>query len=151
MSNPTHWEVIVGNVGTTYNGVLEEEARASFSEYVKLSKESTGRASGEDVTLRHDDRTVEEYCAPRRVSILSIDAWRDREGWTWNAWYKRGEIAVDDIPKTNRGILAFMRKEGFLSDYSKGRVSVEDDQFNIVICDRHTLEPLFAIAYGEAY
>lgn len=86
------------------------------------------------------------------VSILSIDAWRDGEGWTWNNWFRVGSISVAELAtlKTNRQILAYMRREGYLSDYSAGRVTVDDDQYNLVICDRGNLMPVFAIAYGEA-
>ena len=80
--------------------------------------------------------------------ILSIDAWRNEYGWTWNAWYKVGEMDV--IPETNRKILRAMRDTGHLSDYSKGRVTVEDDGYNLVILDKRTREPLFAIEYGAS-
>jgi len=87
------------------------------------------------------------------VSILSIDAWRDGEGWTWNNWFKVGEITIGqlDTLKSNREICAYMRREGFLSAHSAGKVAIEDDQYNIVICERATLMPVFAIAYGEVY
>ena len=81
------------------------------------------------------------------MRILSIDAWRNEcGGWDWNAWYKVGEI--DAIPDTNRKILSALREAGYLSDYSKGRVAVEDDGYNLVIMDKGTREPLFAIEYG---
>lgn len=87
----------------------------------------------------------------KTVSILSIEAWGNkREGYQWNSWYKRGSIEVDLIPSTNRGILKLMRSMGHLSAFSAGKVAVEDDGYNIVIVDRSSMEPLFAIAYGEA-
>lgn len=87
----------------------------------------------------------------RTLPILSIDAWRNTEGdWGWNAWYKRGQFPADGIDWSTRKILAWFRDEGFLSDYSKGRLAVDDDQYNLVIVDRRTREPLFAIEYGGA-
>ena len=85
--------------------------------------------------------------------ILSIDAWRDMDGWTWNNHFKVGEITREDLERegrTNRTLLAYLRREGYLSDRSKGRVRVCDehsyDGTFIEIQDRHTGEPLFAIS-----
>ena len=82
--------------------------------------------------------------------ILSIDAWRDECGWTWNQWFKVGTIdrEVFETLTTTRKILKFFRDEGFLSEGSQGRVAIEDDGYNIVAVDRNTFEPLFAIEYG---
>jgi len=46
------------------------------------------------------------------LKILSIDAWRDGDGWTWNDHRKVGEIAREELSKINtpRKILAFMRR-----------------------------------------
>ncbi len=86
------------------------------------------------------------------VSILSIDAWRNPDGWDWNMWHKVGKIdlATLETLKTNRQILAYMREHGYLSAGSAGKVAVEDDQYNVVVVDRVNRMPLFAIAYGEA-
>ena len=83
-----------------------------------------------------------------KYRVLSIDAWRESEGgWEWNNWFHVGDI--DSLPESNRAILKLMRDEGFLTEYSKGRVYVDDDQYNIVICDRSNHMPLFAIEYGN--
>ncbi len=86
------------------------------------------------------------------LNILSIDAWRyGDEGWNWNAWYKVGSIdrATLATLDTNRKLLRYMREHGFLSSGSAGRVAVDDDQYNVVIVDKGTREPLFAIEYGS--
>jgi hypothetical protein len=87
------------------------------------------------------------------MKILSIDAWKTPDGWTWNNWHKVGEIDKEKFESlvTTRQILAWMREEGYLSDHSKGRVSINDDQYNLVIVGKNTLEPLFAIEYGPEY
>ena len=90
------------------------------------------------------------------MNILSIDARRDGDSSTWNAWYKCGTIDKATFEaleaKGTRAILRYLRDEaGLLSDASKGRVSVEDDGYNVVIVDRNTREPLFAIEYGPHY
>ncbi len=79
--------------------------------------------------------------------VLSIDAWVDsEEGWTWNAWYNVGEITID-IDREPEYVLDRMMSEGFIRDPSLA--DVEDDQYNLVIVDKLTREPVFAIEYGS--
>jgi len=85
-------------------------------------------------------------------TLLSIDAWRYDEGWTWNASYKIEKgifMHTDSI--TPRKICRFLRNSGFLSDSSKGRVAVDMhseicDGYLIEILDKSTREPLFALS-----
>lgn len=86
-----------------------------------------------------------------KMRLLSIDAWRmEPYCWTWNQWY----ILEDDIyflesELTPRKIFKALRKWGYLSDYSKGRVSMFDDGYNLVIENKNTKEPIFALEYGH--
>ena len=83
--------------------------------------------------------------------LLSIDAWRDiNNGWTWNNWHAIGSVPMDLIDKSPRQVFAYLRAQGFLSPQSAGRVAMHDDQYNIVITERGTGQPLFAIEYGAA-
>ena len=77
-------------------------------------------------------------------TLLSIDAWRYDGGWIWNAWYKIEEDIHLDADVTPRTLFSFMRRNGWLSYESKGRVAMEDDGHNLVILARSTREPLFA-------
>ena len=83
----------------------------------------------------------------KTYNVISIDAWRDNEGWSWNQWFDVGTIELDNL--NNRHVLSAMREQGYLADNSKGKVSIDDDQYNLVICSRNTNEPIFAIVYGE--
>lgn len=87
------------------------------------------------------------------MKILSIDAWREQYGWTWNNWFTVGEIdkTTFEALNTNRKILNWFRSEGYLNEGSQGLCSVDDDQYNIVVCDRSNGRPLFAIEYGPEY
>lgn len=86
----------------------------------------------------------------QEVSILSIDAWADGEdGWNWNMWTKVGSVAVTMCDKPEAEILAYMVNEGYLKPAALTSCYVEDDQYNMVVCDKETHEPLFALAYGE--
>ena len=79
--------------------------------------------------------------------VLSIDAWADGDdGWTWNAWYNAGSITLD-IDSEYDDILQVMVDEGYIKNPSLG--DIEDDQYNLVIVDKFTREPIFAIEYGS--
>lgn len=86
--------------------------------------------------------------AEPRAHVLSIDAWRDGEGWTWNNWHKRGTVPVAWCDLSPRALLRNLRARGL--DLPPGAVCVEDDGYNVEIQARGTREPLYAIAYGEA-
>lgn len=97
--------------------------------------------------------TIEAAAETEVYRILSIDAWREPDGgWTWNNWYHVADFpmhqqAMLDKP---RELLRWMREVGLLADGSKGNASVEDDGYNVVIRDRRTSEPVYAIEYGAA-
>lgn len=86
---------------------------------------------------------------PTQVTVLSIDAWRYGDGWTWNAWYKVDVLPWEVLSYSPRKLLRTLREVGVLGDKSKGRVAVEDDGYNIVVLAKGTREPLYALAYGE--
>jgi len=83
------------------------------------------------------------------MKILSIDAWAEPEGgWTWNNWFKVGEISKEEFEKldTNRKILKWFRQE-YLSDKSIGKCGVEDDGYNTIITERKNGRPLYAVEH----
>lgn len=84
------------------------------------------------------------------VSILSIDAWRYDGGWQWNEWWKVGTCPLETADLSPRKLLAYFRREGYLSPRSVGRCAIEDDGYNVVILERSDRRPLFAIEYGPA-
>ena len=55
------YEVIVGNIGTVYDGGSRRLADKNYAEYVQQSKSDYGRAAGESVTLMKDDDIAKEY------------------------------------------------------------------------------------------
>lgn len=82
-------------------------------------------------------------------NVLSVEAWREGSGWTWNNWFRVGSAPRDVLDMKPRQLLAWARAEGYLTDASRGRVAVRDDGYNLVIIARGTGEPLFAIEYGS--
>ena len=79
--------------------------------------------------------------------VLSIDAWgNENDGYEWNAWSRAGEISID-INSDPESILNSMADAGFIRNPHLG--DIEDDEFNLVIVNKLTREPLFAIEYGS--
>jgi hypothetical protein len=58
---PARFEVVVGNIGTVYDGPLWKEALQAYSEYRWQSVANYGRAGGEPVTLFRDGEPKWEY------------------------------------------------------------------------------------------
>lgn len=84
--------------------------------------------------------------------ILSIDAWAGMERgiWEWNNWHHVGNFPAALIGESSRKILKYFREElGMLNENSAGRVSIEDDGYNIVILEKSNRRPLYAIEYGD--
>ena len=52
------YQVVVGNIGTVYDGHSRELAEDSFKDYRELSRSGYGRAAGEMVTLFEDGDAI---------------------------------------------------------------------------------------------
>ena len=88
------------------------------------------------------------------MRILSIDAWGNKEdGYQWNNWFTVGTIDKATFEKldTYKKVLVYMRREGYITTGNKRLAYVYDDQYNLVICDKKTDRPLYAIEYGPEY
>lgn len=83
----------------------------------------------------------------QKYNVLSIDAWGNQnDGYEWNNWFNVGSIEID-INSSELSIMQTMFDAGYITDSNGGYVN--DDQYNLVICDSETHEPLFAIEYGS--
>jgi len=56
-----NYHVIVGNVGTVYEGTNGFIAIKEYNSYVGISKNGIGRAGGENVTLIKNDDIYKEF------------------------------------------------------------------------------------------
>lgn len=84
------------------------------------------------------------------LNVLSIEAWKEGGDWTWNDWHKVASAPLEALHWKPRKIIDYLRNDlGLLSDASKGKVSVFDDQFNFIIVEKATNRPLYAIEYGQ--
>ena len=94
---------------------------------------------------------------PVFATLVSIDARRYDDSWTWNAHYTLREYTHAEVAavlcgapsarQQARDVFRFLRSEGYLSEHSKGRVRLDvagSDPDYITVEDRHTGEPLFA-------
>ena len=81
--------------------------------------------------------------------VLSVDAWGNQEdGYDWNQWFNVGTIDID-LDDENREIIRAMVNAGYLTKAGLDVCDIEDDGYNIVILDKETREPVFAIEYGS--
>lgn len=55
------WQVVVGNIGTVYEGTNGFEALKTFRSYVKDSRTGYGKASGETVTMFKNGEIHRDY------------------------------------------------------------------------------------------
>jgi hypothetical protein len=80
--------------------------------------------------------------------VLSIDAWAgDNEfSWEWNDWHYIDSIRLVDI-NDNSEILTALVEHGFIKASAMNRVDLEDDSINVVVVNKDTREPLYAIEY----
>lgn len=85
------------------------------------------------------------------MRILLIDACNNEDGWQWNAWYKVGEISKGEFERIELegGFLNLFIFNGYVDE--KYPLEIEDDGYNIVVIDKETGEPLYAIEYGCEY
>lgn len=56
-----NYRVIVGNIGTVYDGESLKDAERAFKEYKEQSRTGYGRASYEEVTMLAGDETKQEF------------------------------------------------------------------------------------------
>lgn len=85
----------------------------------------------------------------RRYKLVSIDAWREDGGWHWNnqCEVEDGIYLADST--TPRELFGFMRRNDWLSDYSKGRVRLDDAWPYLTIEKRSTGEPVLCFICEE--
>ena len=85
-----------------------------------------------------------------RADLVSIDAWKEDGGWTWNAsYYVERDIVMADSAITARRVTKMLRKMEQLSQWSKGRVKVSDEWPIIEVQLKSNGRPLFALIFNE--
>lgn len=83
----------------------------------------------------------------KAYKVLSIDAWGNEDGgYDWNQWFNAGTIELHSI-EDDDWVLHEMAEKGFIRDAKL--CDIEDDQYNLVIVNKASREPLFAIEYGQ--
>jgi hypothetical protein len=90
------------------------------------------------------------------LKVLSIDAWGNQDdGFDWNNWFHVGDISKEDFEAVCRfgsdeEIVRWFVDQGYVIPKAIGKATIQDDQYNIVLCDEDD-RPLYAIEYGPAY
>ena len=89
------------------------------------------------------------------MKILSIVAWAGEEKgtWDWDNWFNVGEISKEEFEtlKTDKQIATWFMENGYTTNDDMRSITIDDDQYNIVLCEKKTGQPLFAIEYGPEY
>lgn len=89
------------------------------------------------------------------MRILSIDAWADGDGWQWNSWYEAGTISDAEFDaitaKGDKAIAKWFYDNGYTTTADMRKITIDDDQYNIVLCEKKSGMPVFAIEYGDRY
>ena len=87
------------------------------------------------------------------MKILSIDAWAEEDGWSWNTWNTVGDISKEDFEKlkTDKEIAVWMEEHGFTTTSDMRKILIDDDGFNVVLCERKSKMPVFAVVYMPEY
>lgn len=121
--------------------VLEDKGQFDIRWSIWVREE---KKKGENKMTKKDERYF-------KYEIRSVEAWRDDDGWVWNnSFVVEEEVYFAESALTKRKILRWFRDNGYLTESSKGRVTVEDYGDIIEICARGTGEPLFAmIPFGD--
>ncbi len=91
---PHTYQVIVGNIGTVYDGDNGFDARRTFMSYVKDSGAKYGRASGEPVTLMRDGEPVEEHSVEEPWLTMGFGAWAERDTQEWLAERRAQQVKL---------------------------------------------------------
>lgn len=85
----------------------------------------------------------------KTYQVLSIEAMAAFEPgeWEWNNWFHAGTIELTDSELDNP--IESMIQAGFLKDAARELGAVDDDGHNVVILNKETREPIFAVVYGQ--
>jgi hypothetical protein len=89
-------------------------------------------------------QTIRKGHLKMMYQLRSIDAWRYDGNWEWNNSFLIEENIYLADDTTPRELFKFMRRNGWLTDYSKGRVFMSYNGDIIEIQDRNNYQPLFA-------
>lgn len=85
-----------------------------------------------------------------KVEIRGIDAVKNDGVWNWNeSWLIENDIYWHQEVLTPRRILRQLRKWGYLTEASKGRLRVVDEGDLIEIQDKGTCRPILALLLQE--
>jgi len=105
-----------------------------------------------DITVKNTLDASGQYY---NCKLLSIDAWRDECGWYWNnAIAEEHGIYIGHDSRlldNTRRMLAWMREQGFLTEASKGKVTIDwhneiIDGLLVEVCCKSTGEPIVALS-----
>lgn len=86
-----------------------------------------------------------------KFRILQIDAWATEGYWTWNNWHHVGTYHESEYGELTEetALQCFANKLSADLSELKQKAYIDDDQHNLVLVNKETDEPIFAIEYGN--
>ena len=86
-----------------------------------------------------------------KCDVVSIDAVHDGYSWIWNNQFLlENQIEFPKKNVTSRTICNFLRDLAYLTEYSKGKVRVEEyADYMFEIQNKSNGQPLFAVHFQE--
>jgi len=102
------WQVIVGNIGTVYDGDDAKSAMRTYLEYIDQSKLVYGRASGENVVLLNGGDVLDSYDPTSLQDIL--------DNWIHDYFEKQASEASSLNTQGQEAQVAFILEHGGFDD-----------------------------------
>lgn len=86
------------------------------------------------------------------MRVLSIDAWAgmEKHSWEWNNWSHVGDYLENAVgPLTEESALRFFKSQIIDDPKFDKKYEIEDDQYNLILVEKRSRRPLYAIEYGN--
>ena len=116
---------------------------------VIVGKEGSTKKMLEEIRYKEDffariETANDRLEVENMYTLYSIDAWKEPEGgWTYNIMYEIEKNIYLDSELSSRALLKFMRRCGWLTEFSKGKVEVNNTEYDIEILNHSNKKPLF--------
>ena len=132
------YQVIVGNIGTVYDGDSVDEAERVYQEYKSQSQSKHGRAAGETVTLMECDELVAESTFVKEGDILfDMNDYHGRDNGidTGSRGFGKfnvvpASVQIIRVQGSDGIVRMILESEGITSYMNKALIALNDESFS---------------------
>lgn len=111
------YTVTVGNIGQVYYGHNQTAANREFAAYVRMSRNNSGRASGETVDMYRDGEIVREY---RPIGCWALEVTDTFSGEANYCWVRRdtasGKLSKRGIVRAIKALMGHTGRSAIVYD-----------------------------------